>query len=182
MAIQEIIIGNYANDGTGDDLRTAFQKVNANFASLTTSINIATASNVGTGVGVFKAKTVADLEFKSLTSTDGSITFTPLTNEINLKANTTVEDDTAPLLGGDLGLNGHRIYGPGDVQAPIYGVSVPLLESIVALLINSNSVTIDLGEFLAPSGVSPSLPSGYILDLGSFLIPAAGNHLDFGTF
>lgn len=34
MPIQTISIGNYANDGTGDDLRTAFQKVNANFATI----------------------------------------------------------------------------------------------------------------------------------------------------
>lgn len=182
MAIQQIIIGNYANDGTGDDLRTAFQKVNANFAALTTSVNVASASNVGSGVGIFKAKNVADLEFKSLTSADGSVTFTSSVDELDIKANTIVEDDTAPLLGGDLGLNGHRIYGPGDVQASVYGVSIPLLESVVALLVSSNAVSIDLGEFLSPTGVSPSLPSGYVLDLGSFLIPAAGNHLDFGSF
>lgn len=34
MAIQTINLGTYANDGTGDDLRTAFQKVNANFTEL----------------------------------------------------------------------------------------------------------------------------------------------------
>jgi len=33
MPIQTILIGNYANDGSGDDLRTAFEKVNANFAT-----------------------------------------------------------------------------------------------------------------------------------------------------
>jgi hypothetical protein len=31
MAIQTINVGTTANDGTGDDLRAAFQKVNANF-------------------------------------------------------------------------------------------------------------------------------------------------------
>ena len=34
MAIQTINLGTYANDGTGDDLRTAFQKVNANLTEL----------------------------------------------------------------------------------------------------------------------------------------------------
>lgn len=34
MAIETINLGNYANDGTGDDLRTAFQKVNDNFVTL----------------------------------------------------------------------------------------------------------------------------------------------------
>ena len=34
MAIQTINIGNIANDGTGDDLREAFIKVNNNFTEL----------------------------------------------------------------------------------------------------------------------------------------------------
>ena len=181
MAIQTINLGTYANDGTGDDLRTAFEKVNANFASLTTSINVATASNIGNGIGLFKTKNVADLEFKTLTSTDSSISFTSNTNTVDISVNTSVEGDTAPLLGGNLGLNGYKIYGPGTVETSVYGVSVPLLESLVALLIYNNNFTIDMGEFLMPSGVSPSLPNGFELDMGSFLAPAVGNHIDFGN-
>ena len=33
MAIQTINVGNLANDGTGDDLREAFIKVNQNFVN-----------------------------------------------------------------------------------------------------------------------------------------------------
>jgi hypothetical protein len=66
MAIQTINIGNVVNDGLGDDLRTAFQKVNANFTDLSTQLTI-TATNLGaTGVGVFKEKIGADLQFKKL--------------------------------------------------------------------------------------------------------------------
>lgn len=44
MAIEVIDIGNVANDGTGDPLRTAFQKVNNNFAYIQlASSNIAEA-------------------------------------------------------------------------------------------------------------------------------------------
>ena len=68
MTIQPINIGNVVNDGLGDDLRTAFEKVNANFADLYTQLTI-TATNVGTvGVGVFKEKVGADLRFKKLVS------------------------------------------------------------------------------------------------------------------
>jgi hypothetical protein len=46
--IQTIKIGSYANDGSGDDLRTAFTKVNANFALLGTDLPVAEAVNLGT--------------------------------------------------------------------------------------------------------------------------------------
>jgi hypothetical protein len=68
MTVQTINIGNQVNDGLGDDLRTAFQKVNANFTELSTQLTI-TASNIGvTGAGVFKEKVGADLRFKNLVS------------------------------------------------------------------------------------------------------------------
>jgi len=66
MAIQTINIGNAVNDGLGDDLRTAFQKVNSNFSDLQQGLTV-TASNIGaTGFGVFKEKIGNDLQFKNL--------------------------------------------------------------------------------------------------------------------
>jgi hypothetical protein len=44
MAIQQINLGTYSNDGTGDDLRTAFEKVKANFIEL---YSISGGANVG---------------------------------------------------------------------------------------------------------------------------------------
>lgn len=66
MAVQTINIGNVVNDGLGDDLRTAFQKVNANFSDLQQGLTV-TASNIGaTGYGIFKEKVGNDLQFKNL--------------------------------------------------------------------------------------------------------------------
>jgi hypothetical protein len=87
MTVQTINIGNQVNDGLGDDLRTAFQKVNANFANLDSQLTI-TASNVGsTGYGVFKQKVGANLEFKKFVSgTKIAITDTDNTIVINSTA------------------------------------------------------------------------------------------------
>ena len=65
--LQTINVGNLVNDGLGDDLRTAFLKVNANFSELNTGLTI-TASNSGLGAGIFKQKLNNDLQFKSLVS------------------------------------------------------------------------------------------------------------------
>ena len=55
MAVQLINIGNVANDGTGDDLREAFIKTNANFEELDLRDDEqTTVSNLGeVGEGLF---------------------------------------------------------------------------------------------------------------------------------
>jgi len=85
MAITSINVGNIPNDGTGDDLREAFIKVNNNFAevdSRLTSVPV-NGENLGTGgEGIYAGKLDSDLQFKSLvagsnvtlTSTGSSIT------------------------------------------------------------------------------------------------------------
>jgi hypothetical protein len=89
MAIQTINIGNQVNDGLGDDLRTAFQKVNANFTSLAEELTITVADATSSGESLFKQKTGATLEFKtlsagskiSLNSTTDTITINNTTND-----------------------------------------------------------------------------------------------------
>jgi hypothetical protein len=68
MTVQTINIGNQVNDGLGDDLRTAFQKVNANFSDLSTQLTITAVNINDTGVGVFKEKVGAEMRFKKLVS------------------------------------------------------------------------------------------------------------------
>jgi len=47
-----IAVGEFANDGTGDNLRTAFQKINANFANVSGNGNLANvAFSFPSGVG-----------------------------------------------------------------------------------------------------------------------------------
>jgi hypothetical protein len=187
MTIQTINLGTYPNDGTGDDLRTAFTKVNSNFELLNQEINIANAVNVGTGVGVFKQKSSTNLEFLSLISTDQSVTITPNlpAGTINLRSTAKVESDTQPVLGADLDLNGFKVVDSSltrtsDVQTTVWGIDVTVLNSIVELMIISNAIKIDFGAF--NNDTSTSYPD---IDMGSFtgaFQPLVNNNLDFGYF
>jgi hypothetical protein len=68
MTVQTINIGNQVNDGLGDDLRTAFQKVNANFSELSAQLTITVGTAATTGINIFKEKVGAELVFKGLVS------------------------------------------------------------------------------------------------------------------
>lgn len=178
MAIQTINLGNYANDGTGDDLRTAFQKVNANFAELNSEINIGNATNLGSGAGIFAQKNGVNLEFKTLTSTNNSVTITQNANTINLASTAKVESDTAPKLGGDLLLNGHIINGgngTGDVQSTVFGIDIRTLNALLEIAVLTNTMDVEFGGLgrFDNTDVTPDI------DLGSFAVPSNTN-LDFG--
>jgi hypothetical protein len=56
------------NDGLGDDLRTAFEKVNANFSELSAQLTITVGTAATTGIDIFKEKVGAELVFKGLVS------------------------------------------------------------------------------------------------------------------
>ena len=98
MAVQLINIGNIANDGTGDDLREAFIKANANFEELDLRDDEkTTASNLGdTGEGLFLRRNVYDLEFKKI-SAGSNVTLTA--------------DDTTLTILADIGLDTLTIDG-----------------------------------------------------------------------
>lgn len=262
MPIQTINVGSYANDGSGDDLRSAFKKVNENFSLLGTDVPIAEATNLGvntivvnrfltktgtgpflvtliisqqsvippanqyyylTGntnslynghwyctissatqitlcyptdpgiygtadgtvisstVGIFKDKNDTTAEFKSLTSSDNSINIIPGTNIIDLKSAAGVINDTAPTLGGDLNINGHKlidIAGTGDVQTTVYGINVKVLDAMFAMLMQTNSFNVDMGVIIGNYN-NIDLDMGYT---SSGLGPIVNNNLDFGTF
>jgi len=69
MAVQTINVGALANDGTGDDLREAFIKANANFEDLDIRLSNATdivGASVGEGQAVFKEQVGTTLNFRKL--------------------------------------------------------------------------------------------------------------------
>jgi hypothetical protein len=146
LGIQTINIGNVVNDGLGDDLRTAFEKVNANFAELDASLTV-TASNLGsTGAGIFAGKIGADLQFKNLVSgtkilldprVDGIIinstqpeAFTSITTNAGVVSANTTTDVT--------------IQGVGDIQITGSG-SVISVDTVLDL--NQILLSFDFGPF-----------------------------------
>lgn len=180
MAIQTINLGSYANDGTGDDLRTAFEKVNANFTEMTSTVNIVNGTNLGSGTAVFAQKNSANLEFKTLTSVDNSVTITSNATTVNLKSTPNIVEDTTPQLGGNLDLNGFYVYG-GDTHTTVWGYDVPTLAGIVQLILESNNaVDINMQSFTMPSSVSIDMNGTNNISFTD----SAGNltELNFGTF
>lgn len=182
MAIQTINIGNLVNDGLGDDLRTAFQKVNANFSELGAASTI-TASNLGiTGVGLFKSKEGADLQFKRLISgtnislVDGAETVTvnstvsPAFTQITTDAGT-VGATTFPALTLKGGSN-------GDIDVSVVGSEISI------------NTPLPFKDILTSFDFGPAIPGTYDtaiqflfsitpLDFGSINTPS-GLKLDFG--
>jgi len=87
MSVQQINIGNIANDGTGDDLREAFIKVNQNFEELDLrGDEQTTASNLGEiGEQIFAQKIGFDLQFKKLVQ-GSNVTLTSTDNHVTINA------------------------------------------------------------------------------------------------
>lgn len=108
MAIELIDIGNIANDGTGDDLRTAFEKVNFNFTELDSNIDASiTVSNIGGGAGLFKQKVGSQLQFRTL-DTDANLAVTVVGDKVQIATNFEDKDITV----GSLEVAGNGVGAP----------------------------------------------------------------------
>lgn len=227
MAIELISIGQTANDGTGDDLREAFIKVNRNFEDLDLRDNEkTTVSNTGSGEGIFDDILKFDIRLKSIaagkdisvTSTeDGEIVisntqkpFTEISittedgqyavqpgqqlniyglegidtyvqdNAVYIKnsANTKVQADNDPVLGGSLDANGLNISNASVITANSFIGS--LTGNVTGTINGVNPATIapyfdnyyDFGEMSRTvNGILDWLIEDANVDFGTFLLP-----------
>ena len=102
MAIKTINLGSVANDGTGDDLREAFEKVIFNFNDLDgRTPEATTVINLGSGEGLYASKNDAELQFKSLVA-GNNVTLTSDATSLTVDVNAGVtqfdiEADTGSL-------------------------------------------------------------------------------------
>jgi hypothetical protein len=134
MAIQNINVGNSANDGTGDDLREAFIKINQNFQELDL-VAFQSAENLGSSGARVYASTVDNvLKFRRLVA-GPNVTLQELDNTI-------VIDTDSPIgnfvITGD---SGSLIAGPG-LNYNMYGASG------IVVGVNENTKTITINGAL----------------------------------
>jgi hypothetical protein len=163
MNLDLINIGNSANDGTGDDLREAFIKVNNNFTTITVE-NINTATNIGmTGARVFASTANNSFNFRKLV---GGTNINIVEQENTIVFNSTasifpVSGDTGSLIaGGGIALN---IVGGN-------GISVGANENTKTITINGS-----LGLDTAPTlGANLDADGFDILNVGNLTLSQIG--------
>lgn len=166
MALKIINVGSFVNDGTGDDLRTAFTKVNENFDELELQQGQNnTISNVGTGIGIYKEKIGVNLRLKSLKSGNG-INIVASENEITI-SNTgnsvgTITANTGSLVTTSPSQN-INILGNGFITTSVAG----------------NTLTISGSGFGLINDPSPVMSGN--LDLNTYTLGGVGNISVVGT-
>jgi hypothetical protein len=118
MSIVQVNLGQYPNDGAGDDLRTAFEKANANFDELDRT-RVIFAQNLGEGAPIFLDKVGNNLRFRSIRSDNSNATLGFDSEEIILTVEDSINglvEDPNPRLGGNLNLNGFDVLGSGNIS------------------------------------------------------------------
>lgn len=117
MTIQTINLGTYANDGQGDDLRSAFEKVNNNFTHLD-NISAVDGTSLGNGSPVFAGKVNDILTFRSIKAGNNiNISFdTTAITIVAVDSINSLQEDSTPSLGGNLNLNSRDITGTGNIN------------------------------------------------------------------
>lgn len=184
MAVEKINIGNLVNDGLGDDLRTAFQKVNLNFANLENRLTI-TAENVGIGAPIFKRKDGENLEFKTLLS-ERNIEITEFDDAIRIRnkneAFLQINTDNA----GVINANDHRLItlqGGADIEVSAIGsvITIDTNNTLNSLSFTEILSTYDFGYITGVfDHVIQFTLSASNIDFGNITIPS-GLNLDCGT-
>lgn len=190
MAVQTINIGNIANDGTGDNLRQAFQKVNTNFADLDQRFDFNnTIENLGTGEGVFYTKENNVQYYKSLKA-GNNINLSSTNDEITISSTEafTIQTDsdsvsisgTGKFFGIKGGTNINTTITSNDVNVAIDPNGLVALDTSPTLggtlNANNNNIT-NVGSITANSFIG-----NVVGTVNGVTVTDDSNALDFGGF
>ena len=158
MARQNINIGSNANDGTGDDLRSAMQKINTNFTELyaetavdsgiTISGNTISSNRSDDDI-VFEPSGVGAVRFPAVTINDNSITGTRSNEDLTIAAS-----GTGNLILGSLRVNGTTISSDDSSKITI-SENVDITGTLQVNEINSaDSTAIQINDGVNISGIT----------------------------
>jgi hypothetical protein len=176
MTVQTINIGNQVNDGLGDDLRTAFQKVNANFGELSAQLTI-TAVNLGVnGTGVFKDKVGAELQFKKLVSGTKML--------LDDTGNTIVVNSTAPDAFVRISTDSGNVQASTNQNITFGGTAAPgSVTSRKDIEVTAFGSTVSFKTIIPITDILESYDFGKITGLqnNAMQVLYAASNIDFGT-
>ena len=158
MARQDINIGTNANDGTGDDLRTAMQKINTNFTELYAETSVDSgitisgntiSSNRSDDDIVFEPSGVGAVRFPAVTINDNSITGTRSNEDLTISAS-----GTGNLILGSLRVNGTTVSSDDSTKITL-AESVDITGTLQVNEINSaDSTAIQINDGVNISGTT----------------------------
>jgi hypothetical protein len=184
MTLAQIDVGNTINDGTGDDLRSAFIKINQNFQTLD---NVAlSAINLGTaGAEVYAENVNGVATYRKLVA-GTSVVLEQLENTIVINATPddsrfVVTGDTSSLIAGN-GINLNIQGANGIVVGAEENSSTITITGGVAVLtetLDADSNTIDNVGTLTAANMVPTNINGFDYNT---IIGRYVEGFDFGTF
>lgn len=109
-----------------------------------------TASNVGTGAGVFKQKSTLDLQFKSILGTTNQVVVTGNTNDITISLATRIMSSATRSLVSATNATGFQVSSTRD-----YSVNYSVFAQVSSALLGTNTVDVYL-EIAATNSTTPA--------------------------
>ena len=196
MAVKQINIGLLANDGTGDDIRTAFDKVNDNFSDLDVRFPAAaTGSNLGsTGEGIFESATNSALSFKKIVGGD-NVTLTSNLTSVTISALSSLDQLIIVSDSGTITVSRGQtmsIQGTNGISTNVVGqnlyvsgtngvVSADGTPTLSANLNANNNNIINGGSVTGSGFYGPLEGLVYGIDIRDINLAAGQNSFDFGN-
>jgi hypothetical protein len=174
--INTINLGNVVNDGLGDDLRTAFQKVNANFSALNSELTVTVGSAQTNGISLFKEKSGSELVFKNLVSGTKIL--------LDDTGDAVIVNNTAPDAFIRFDTDSGSMLASTHQQITLAGTAAPgSVTSRKDIEVNAFGSTISFKTIIPVTDILTSYDFGYINGVynNSMQVVYAASNIDFGT-